>query len=143
MKHTNLSALIQLPPSSSSSVNGDDGYQDPHHYQMNFKKINTTSSDLQRPKRKPYRSSHSINLNDETIKSTSSTHNQSQQNNKKHISQSGKKSLKTTYNSGNVNSSQSSNGSNNQYRPENDEATYPMLSNPSADKKNESLNEPK
>lgn len=138
-KQTNLSALMQLPPSSSSSVNGDD-YSDSTQIHMQLKKFNI--SGIERPKRKPFRSTNSINLNDETIKS--SHHQQSIAPSKKLINQSYKKNFKASYANHN-----NSTANNNWFKVDNDldlinSSGYPVLTNSNANnKKNESLNEPK
>lgn len=132
-----LSALTQLPPSSSSSVNGDD-YQDSNRIHINLKKNNTS-------KRKSYRSSNSFNVNDDPSKLSVNHQSAAGQNLKKFNSQINKKNYKNSY-SGQINMSANvnSNLTNSRYRTENDsDSIYPVLSSSNGLKKNESLNEPK
>lgn len=159
-KKSNLSALTQLPPSSSSSVNGDDYQNDAssNQIQINFKKFTAA-------KRKPYRSSsNSVNINDETIKSSINYQSVSSHNNRKfganahhhnhHQQHTGhKKNQFTKQNtfSGHfshgaaANSSAQKNGAN-KFNLEHDSdsiSSYPVLVSLVADKRNESFHEPK
>jgi len=143
---SNLSALIQLPPSSSSSVNGDDNYQDTNNQiQMNLKKFNSV-----------HKRTKSYRIHDEST-STSLTHQSSMNiatsQNKKNYSQfNNKKSInnyKGTYsghvnNNNNNNNNNNSNSNSNRYRNEMESDlmnSYPVLVNSTTDKKNESFND--
>jgi hypothetical protein len=114
-----------------------------------LKKYNHTNSDQQqqhRVKRKPYRSSNSsVNLNEETIRSSPSGNLTGVKKYSSSGSHGNNGKTKQFNNSGYSVSSSSGSSGHNQYRMENDEATYPVLANSSssADKKNESLNEQK
>ncbi len=142
-KNNNLTSLIQLPPSSSSSINGDDFQETQSSVNLDqlFNKNNPSNGDQYRVRRKPHRSSNdSFNVNEETIRSSPSGNLVGGK--KNHNSNSNSVKVKQINIGGHLQLSSSVSSTHNKYQIEDNEITYPELSNYTiADKKNVSLND--